>query len=146
MTNFFSEKKNSFKNRALDILAQKTFCLSEYDTDTYNQLKTGKGIIYFSNEKDLINKIEYYLKNPKIRDEIINNFNTNYLKKYNINLYTKTFFSSLKNIKKNKKVYLKDSLFLKFYRFIFYIKRLLKFKSIYEITYLNKMIILNFIR
>ena len=55
-SNIFSDSKNAFKGRALDIISQKTFCLSEHDYSTKKLIKSGNGIIYFNNEIELISK------------------------------------------------------------------------------------------
>ena len=145
-TNFFSDSKNTFKSRALDIISQKTFCLSEHDYSTKKLIKSGNGIIYFNNEIELISKIKYYLQNEDRINLVIKNFKSSFLRKYNKNEFIKTILKILKKTRKRKKLILKDSLFLKLFRFIYYVKRLIQFNSFGEFCYLNKKIITNFLK
>ena len=145
-SNIFSDSKNAFKGRALDIISQKTFCLSEHDYSTKKLIKSGNGIIYFNNEIELISKIKYYLQNEDKIQTIINNIDQFFLLKYSKKKYYDTIIRSIITTKNRKKLILKDSLFLKLFRFIYYVKRLIQFNSFGEFCYLNKKIITNFLK
>jgi glycosyltransferase involved in cell wall biosynthesis len=58
------------KAKPLEASSCKTFALTEY-CDEYERLfKQGKEMIMFDGEKDLLNKVKYYLKNEKEREKI----------------------------------------------------------------------------
>ncbi len=65
--------KPHFKGRVFQIPACKSFQLVEYFSGYLDYLKEGKEIVMFKDEKDLLEKIKYYLKNEKKREKIAEN-------------------------------------------------------------------------
>jgi len=61
---------NQVKARIFEIPACRTFLLTEYVDHLEDYYKIGYEIDCFRDEKELIQKIEYYLKNEKKREEI----------------------------------------------------------------------------
>lgn len=65
--------KNGIPLRAYDILGAGGFLLSNYQVDLARHFIPGEEYIYYENRKDLINKIDYYLKHDDERKTIANN-------------------------------------------------------------------------
>ncbi|TLS36894.1 CgeB family protein [Pseudalkalibacillus caeni] len=61
---------NTPNNRTFDIAACQAFQLADYRADIVNLYNIDKELITFSSVSDLKNKIDYYLKNDKLRNEI----------------------------------------------------------------------------
>jgi spore maturation protein CgeB len=71
---FFSKLNlDTYTRRVFEIPASKTFMLSEYTVDMSSLFIEGKEAEYFRNSKELIIKIEHYLKNEKERIRIAEN-------------------------------------------------------------------------
>jgi len=71
-TKTFNNKKQ-WKGRIFEVMLQGGFMLTEYVPNLEKYFEIGKEIDYFDNEKELVEKIEYYLKNEKERKEIAKN-------------------------------------------------------------------------
>lgn len=59
--------------RAWDIMASGGFLLTNYQADFLKHFEPGVDFDYFVNEEDMLNKIEYYLKNEEVRIQIAKN-------------------------------------------------------------------------
>lgn len=70
---FLSKLNNDvYTRRCFEIPATKTFMLCEYTKEMNDLFKEGVDAEYFRSEEELLNKIKYYLNNPKRREEIAN--------------------------------------------------------------------------
>lgn len=68
---FLSKKNNdTYTRRCFEIPATKTFMLSEYTDDLNSLFKRNKEAVYFTSKKEMLKKIDFYLKNDEKRDEI----------------------------------------------------------------------------
>ncbi|MCX6746772.1 MAG: glycosyltransferase [Candidatus Pacearchaeota archaeon] len=81
--------------RIYDLLACKSFVLTEYCKDYLNQFKEGKDIIMFKDKEDLLKKIRYYLINEKEREKIANAAYKKIIKNYTIDLIFKKIFQKI---------------------------------------------------
>ncbi len=59
-----------YKGRVFETAACKSFQLVDYFSEYKKYFKENKEIVMFKNEKDLLEKIKYYLKNDKEREKI----------------------------------------------------------------------------
>lgn len=69
----FSDQPNgykSLKNRVPEVLGCGQFLLSEYSKDLEELYKLGTELETFNSYKELVDKIEFYLKNDKAREKI----------------------------------------------------------------------------
>ncbi len=66
----FTKGKIGFSLRVFQILGTKTFLLSEYCKDLEKLFEKGKHLDWFKDDKELIEKINYYLNNDEIREKI----------------------------------------------------------------------------
>jgi hypothetical protein len=68
---FLSKLNNdTYAGRNFEIPATKTFMLSEYTDDLASLFEEDKEIVFFRNENDLMQKINYYLDNETERNKI----------------------------------------------------------------------------
>ncbi|HOM27424.1 MAG TPA: glycosyltransferase [bacterium] len=65
--------KRQWKGRIFEVMLQGGFMLTEYVTYLEKYFEIGKEIDCFDNEKELVDKVKYYLKNEKKRKEIAKN-------------------------------------------------------------------------
>lgn len=56
--------------RVLHILASKGFCLTEYNVDVQASFNRGDQLDWFVDQKEMFEKINFYLKRPMLRNEI----------------------------------------------------------------------------
>ncbi len=68
--NILFERIRTIKLRPFEILAVGGFCLSEISIGLSQCLKDGEEIVYFKNERELKEKIDYYLNHPKEANKI----------------------------------------------------------------------------
>jgi spore maturation protein CgeB len=96
--NFFSSPH--VLERTLAVNACKAFALTEYVEGYFPKFTEGKDIVTFKSEEELYNKINYYLKNEKERDEITTKAYKKVTKNFsNINMMSSAYYS----IEKDKK-------------------------------------------
>ncbi len=62
--------KTGIPLRAIDIMASKGFLLTNYQEDLFRHFEPNVDFVYFENEQDLLNKIEYYLEHEEERKSI----------------------------------------------------------------------------
>lgn len=68
---FLSKKNNdTYTRRCFEIPATKTMMISEYTDDLNSMFQEGKEAEYFRDEKELLEKIKYYLSNDKKLKEV----------------------------------------------------------------------------
>ena len=79
------------KGRVWEILASKSLLLERKNAAIENYLKPNVHYVEFTDEKDLIEKMNYYLDNDNERDYIANKGHEIYKKKYN----AKTFWNNI---------------------------------------------------
>lgn len=79
---FFNQgKKGQMKGRPIEVLACKSFVLTEYTTKTIDFLAKRKEF-NFSNKEELLEKIRYYLKHEKQREKLAKEGFVHILKNY----------------------------------------------------------------
>lgn len=83
------------KGRVWEILASRTLLLERKNIPTSLLLKPGVHYVEFINEKDLEEKINYYLKNNEERIAIQNNGYNFYMEKYNSKIFWNKIFNEL---------------------------------------------------
>ena len=98
----FSESRNNIlqtKARVFEIAGSGSLCLTQISPDIKNFFKNFKEIILFTNMEDLKKKINFILKNPRLRNKIaLNGYN-----KCRLNFtYEKNISLILKKIRKFK--------------------------------------------
>ena len=59
--------------RIFDILGCGGFCLTNYQEELPNYFQSGKDLVYYTSEEDLLDKTEYYMTHEKEREEIAHN-------------------------------------------------------------------------
>lgn len=90
--------KLQIKGRVLEIAACKSFCLLEYFSAYNKYFKEGKELVMFKNNKDLLNKIRYYLKHEKEREKIAEAAHKRMIKQYNKHLELIDYFSEIRRV------------------------------------------------
>ena len=78
------------------------------NTKLQSFFKDKKEAVYYKNKKDLVEKIKYYLKNNKIRENIAKKGHIKYHKYFNNKITSNYILSELNLIKKNKIIWVKD--------------------------------------
>tara|TARA_Y100000310_G_scaffold221576_1_gene223169 strand:- start:24637 stop:26313 length:1677 start_codon:yes stop_codon:yes gene_type:complete len=91
-----------FKGRVFELPACKSFTLVDYFKEYLKYFKKDKEIVMFKNKKDLLKKINYYLKNEKEREKITNNSYKKMRKNHDILI---TFKKMFKNIMENEGIF-----------------------------------------
>ena len=77
-SNVFSNKfsksiRSGLPLRIFDILGCGGFCLTNYQEELPNYFQSGKDLVYYTSEEDLLDKTEYYMTHEKEREEIAHN-------------------------------------------------------------------------
>jgi spore maturation protein CgeB len=75
LTPHYQDPENKFpvyqaSPRIFEAMACGAFVISDYQKDVFTLFKDGKHLVGFKDEDELIEKIEYYLKNPDERNAI----------------------------------------------------------------------------
>lgn len=96
--NFFSVPH--VLERSLAVNACKSFALTEYVEGYFSKFKEGKDFASFKNEDEMVEKINYYLKNEKEREKIAENAYNLIVKKYS---NQKLLTDAYKAIEKDKR-------------------------------------------
>ncbi|MDE5866942.1 MAG: glycosyltransferase, partial [Lachnospiraceae bacterium] len=65
--------KSGIPQRAFDIMGSGGFLLSNYQNDFFDFFNAGEDFEFYESEKDLLNKIDYYLSHEDERFEIAAN-------------------------------------------------------------------------
>ncbi len=65
--------KNGIPLRCMDIMANGGFLLSNYQVDLCTAFIPGEDFVYYEDESDLLEKIDYYLSHDREREEIARN-------------------------------------------------------------------------
>jgi glycosyltransferase involved in cell wall biosynthesis len=76
--------KLQLKGRPFEVSACGSFVLVEYFSEYLDFFKNKKEIIMFKDKKDMVEKIQYYLKNEKERESIAKAAHNKVVKKYNV--------------------------------------------------------------
>jgi glycosyltransferase involved in cell wall biosynthesis len=102
----FSKLHNSdvsqIKGKVFEGGACKTFVLTEYCEDYLELFKEGKEIVMFKDKEELLEKVKYYLKNEKQREQIAQAAYSKIIKNYSLDANLKKIFSEIHS--KNKKL------------------------------------------
>ena len=80
--NFFEENQKQIKGRFFEITGCGGFLLTEYAPYLEKYFEINKEIAIFKNYDDLVDKIKFYLKNDKIRDQVAKNAHNKVLSKH----------------------------------------------------------------
>lgn len=83
------------KGRVFEIVASNSLLFESKNDKTSLRFIPNEHYIEFTNEKDLLDKTNYFLKNDKERDEIANNAHKFYMEHYSSSIYWKTIFETL---------------------------------------------------
>ena len=90
------------KGRVSEVYSAESFCLSEYSYNLSQAFKNAKSI-FFKNEKELLQKINYFLKNDFKRKSITKNLSKFVNNNYNSKKLTSRIINILNSIKVNNK-------------------------------------------
>ncbi len=93
----------SFKARVFEICACKSFLLSEYFVGYLDFLKNKEEIVMFKNNKDLLDKVNYYLKNEKEREKIANRAYKKVVNLYSQENEFKRIFSKIEELERKNR-------------------------------------------
>lgn len=96
----FNNHRRGSKGRPYEIGAAGGFCLSEFSPSIELFLNKGLDIDYFNGADDLINKIEYYLKNDSFRYNMAASLNKKILSLYSSDSNINSFSSQILDFKK----------------------------------------------
>jgi spore maturation protein CgeB len=77
-----SQLKTAINQRVFDISACGAFILTDYRRDLLELFEVDKEVVYYKDEQDLREKVEYFLKNPKVREALSKNARKKVLEKY----------------------------------------------------------------
>ncbi len=91
-----------FKGRVFEIPACKSFSLTDHFKEYLKFFKKDKEIVMFKNKKDLLKKINYYLKNEKEREKIAENPYKKIIKNHSILV---TFKNMFKKVMENEEIF-----------------------------------------
>ena len=83
------------KGRVFEVAACKSFQLIDYYEGYLNLFKEDKEIVMYKNQKDLLNKINYYLKNEKEREKIAEGSYKKVIKNNNMGDILKNIFNKI---------------------------------------------------
>jgi len=97
--------KNAFgephlKGKTFEGSACKTFMLTEYYEEYLDFFKEDKEVVMFKTKKELLEKINYYLKHGEKREIVANAAYNKVIKKYNLNVQLKEIFNKIEKQKK----------------------------------------------
>lgn len=96
-------KIKGFKGRPIEIAMTKSFCLSEYSPAIEKIFKPGLEIEFFYSKEDLLEKVEYYLKHEKEREEIACCAYKKAIENYEMNIHAKKVLNEVFTLlEKNK--------------------------------------------
>jgi|SRR3989344_4525766 len=84
-----------FTGKFFEGAACKTFVLTEYCKDYLDLFQEGKDMVMFKDKEDLLQKINYYLKNDSKRDKIAENAYQKISRRYNLYEETKEVFKKV---------------------------------------------------
>lgn len=87
--------------RPIEIALTKSFCLSEYSPALDTIFAIGKEIDVFHNQKELLEKIRYYLSNPEKREEIAANAYQRARENYKPDIYIPKALKSIMQLLEN---------------------------------------------
>ena len=91
--------KNGIPLRAFDILGSGGFLLSNYQVDLARHFVPGEDYVYYESRKDLLDKIDYYLKHDDERMAIVNSAHNKILNEHTFDIR----ISQIIDIVKSKK-------------------------------------------
>ena len=86
------------KGRPIEIALTKSFCLSEYSPEINVMFETGKEIDVFHDEKELLEKVKYYLSSDCRREEIALNAYKKAIENYESEIYIHRTLKTLENV------------------------------------------------
>jgi spore maturation protein CgeB len=89
------------KARAFEVGACSSFILTEYAPDYLEYFKENKEIVFFKSKDEMLQKIDYYLKNEKEREDIAKNLYNKITKNYGMYNELKDFILKTKDSKKH---------------------------------------------
>ena len=108
------QKGPHLKGRIFEVCGCKSFILCEYAPIVKDFFKQDREIVFFKDNKDLLNKVRYYLNSNDKRNKIAENAYNSVIKNYNVLselilffskiLYDKNFYAE--ELKTSKKVFL----------------------------------------
>ena len=81
--------------RCIDIMASGGFLLTNYQADLFRHFEPGKHFDYFTDDNDLINKIEYYLNHEEERMTIAANAKKEIETNFNLKQYLDDLISAV---------------------------------------------------
>lgn len=89
------------KAKIFELGACKSFGLCEYAEDYRSYFTEGKDIVFFNGEKELLEKVKYYLKNEQDRKKITEYAHNKVINEYALETELRNFIMQTKNVKKN---------------------------------------------
>ncbi len=95
---------NTMTGRIFEIIGSGGFLITEYNVSIEYFFEPGKDLVIFKNKSDLIEKINYYIKNPSERNIIANNGYNKFIKYYNYPNYMPHFIDQISSNSQNKNI------------------------------------------
>ena len=95
---------NNMTGRIFEVIGSGGFLITEYNASIEYFFEPGKDLVIFKNKSDLIEKINYYIKNPFERNEIANNGYNKFIKYYNYTNYMPHFIDQISSNSQNKNI------------------------------------------
>ena len=92
------DKNNNINARVYEALSSGCLLFNEKNNTMSKIFKDKKHVIYYNSENDLLNKLNYFKKNPKESYKIAKNGNDLFRKKYQSSKRLKDFIKILHNI------------------------------------------------
>ena len=89
------KRTRQIKGKPVQVLLTKSFLLSEYVPFLEKVFEIGKEIDVFYNKEDLLHKIEYYLKNEDLREEIASRGYERAIRYYEMDALWKNILNSI---------------------------------------------------
>jgi hypothetical protein len=110
-----NQRIKQYKGRLVEVPLSGGFLLTEYMPDIEHFFKVGEECDVFYSEKDLLEKIKYYLEHDDERERIARKGQERALRDYDVRKGVRDFIDSLRDVKKsNATVYLDDD-FIRLY-------------------------------
>jgi hypothetical protein len=110
-----NQRIRQFKGRLVEVPLTGGFLLTEYMPDIEGFFKVGEECDVFYSEKDMLEKVKYYLEHDEERESIAKRGHERALRDYDVRAGVKEVFFALKNNRKSKITSYLDDDFLELY-------------------------------
>lgn len=93
LKNFCMNKSKQIKGRLFEAISSNSFVITEYHKDLSSFFKINKEIVCFKNEKELLEKTKFYMKNKNLLDKVKGMGYKKFKKAYAIKNYFRKIFT-----------------------------------------------------